>query len=167
MVTEPLNIIVLVITSLIMLVGLIGTVLPIIPGTILIFVGALLYALVDGFQAVGWPTLIVLGVLTAVATTADLWVSSIGAKIGGASGWSVIIGLLAGLAGFVIFNLVGAIIGAVLGVLLTEIVRLGDLRKALKAGSGWLVGWVLSAVVQLGVGLIMLAIFIWQVVQGA
>jgi len=52
-------------------------------------------------------------------------------------------------------------------VLLTEIVRLGDLRKALKAGSGWLVGWVLSAVVQLGVGLIMLAIFIWQVVQGA
>ncbi len=167
MVTEPLNIIVLVITSLIMLVGLIGTVLPIIPGTILIFVGALLYALVDGFQAVGWPTLIVLGVLTAVATTADLWVSSIGAKIGGASGWSVIIGLLAGLAGFVIFSLVGAIIGAVLGVLLTEIVRLGDLRKALKAGSGWLVGWVLSAVVQLGVGLIMLAIFIWQVVQGA
>jgi len=150
-----------------MLVGLIGTVLPIIPGTILIFVGALLYALVDGFQAVGWPTLIVLGVLTAVATTADLWVSSIGAKIGGASGWSVIIGLLAGLAGFVIFNLVGAIIGAILGVLLTEIVRLGDLRKALKAGSGWLVGWVLSAVVQLGVGLIMLAIFIWQVVQGA
>ncbi len=167
MVTEPLNIIVLVITSLIMLVGLIGTVLPIIPGTILIFVGALLYALVDGFQAVGWPTLIVLGVLTAVATTADLWVSSIGAKIGGASGWSVIIGLLAGLAGFVIFNLVGAIIGAVLGVLLTEIVRLGNLRQALKAGSGWLIGWVLSAVVQLGVGLIMLAIFIWQVVQGA
>lgn len=164
--TEALNITVLVIASLIMLIGLIGTVLPIIPGTILIFAGALLYALVDRFQAVGWPTLVVLGVLTAVATTADLWVSSLGAKIGGASGWSVIIGLLSGLAGFVIFSLPGAIIGAILGVLLTEIVRLGDLRQALKAGSGWLIGWVLSTVVQLGVGLIMLAIFIWQVVQG-
>lgn len=163
---EPINVIVLVITLLIMLVGVIGTVLPIIPGTILIFAGALLYALVDGFQIVGWPTLVVLGVLAAVATTADLWASSIGAKIGGASGWSVVIGLLAGLVGFVVFNLPGAIIGAILGVLLTEVVRVGDWRQALKAGSGWVVGWILSTVVQLGIGLIMVAIFVWQVVQG-
>ena len=163
---EPISVVVLVITFLIMLVGLIGTVLPIIPGTILIFAGALLYALVDGFQVLGWPTLVVLGVLAAVATTADLWASSIGAKIGGASGWSVVIGMLAGLVGFVVFNLPGAIIGAILGVLLTEIVRVGDWRQALKAGSGWVVGWILSTVVQLGIGLIMVAIFVWQVVQG-
>lgn len=150
-----------------MLVGVIGTVLPIIPGTILIFAGALLYALVEGFQAVGWPTIVVLGVLAAVATTADLWASSIGAKLGGASGWSVLIGLVAGLVGLVVFSLPGAIIGAVLGVLLTEIVRVGDWRLALKAGSGWVVGWALSTVVQLGVGLIMVAIFVWQLVQGA
>ena len=166
MVEEPISVVVLVITFLIMLVGLIGTVLPIIPGTILIFAGALLYALVDGFQVLGWPTLVVLGVLAAVATTADLWASSIGAKIGGASGWSVVIGMLAGLVGFVVFNLPGAIIGAILGVLLTEIVRVGDWRQALKAGSGWVVGWILSTVVQLGIGLIMVAIFVWQVVQG-
>lgn len=150
-----------------MLVGVIGTVLPIIPGTILIFAGALLYALVEGFQAVGWPTIVVLGVLAAVATTADLWASSIGAKLGGASGWSVLIGLVAGLVGLVVFSLPGAIIGAVLGVLLTEIVRVGDWRLALKAGSGWVVGWALSTVVQLGVGLIMVAIFVWQLLQGA
>lgn len=150
-----------------MLVGVIGTVLPIIPGTILIFAGALLYALVEGFQAVGWPTIVVLGVLAAVATTADLWASSIGAKLGGASGWSVLIGLVAGLVGLVVFSLPGAIIGAVLGVLLTEIVRVGDWRLALKAGSGWVVGWALSTVVQLGVGLIMVAIFVWQLVHGA
>jgi len=149
-----------------MLVGVIGTVLPIIPGTILIFGGALLYALVEGFQTVGWPTLVVLGILTAVATTADLWASSIGAKLGGASGWSVLIGLVAGLVGLVVFGLPGAIIGAVLGVLVTEIVRVGDWRLALKAGSGWVIGWALSTVVQLGVGLIMVAIFVWQVAQG-
>ena len=163
---DPVSVVVLVFTFLIVLIGLIGTVLPIIPGTILIFAGALLYALVDGFQVVGWPTLVVLGVLAVVATTADLWASSIGAKIGGASGWSVVIGLLAGLVGFVIFTLPGAIIGAILGVLLTEIVRVGDWRQALKAGSGWVVGWILSTVVQLGIGLIMVAILVWQVVQG-
>lgn len=163
---QTVHIVVLVLTSLIMLVGVIGTVLPIIPGTILIFGGALLYALVEGFQTVGWPTLVVLGILTAVATTADLWASSIGAKLGGASGWSVLIGLVAGLVGLVVFGLPGAIIGAVLGVLLTEIVRVGDWRLALKAGSGWVIGWALSTVVQLGVGLIMVAIFVWQVAQG-
>lgn len=163
---QTVRIVVLVLTSLIMLVGVIGTVLPVIPGTILIFGGALLYALVEGFQTVGWPTLVVLGILAAVATTADLWASSIGAKLGGASGWSVLIGLVAGLVGLVVFGLPGAIIGAVLGVLLTEIVRVGDWRLALKAGSGWVIGWALSTVVQLGVGLIMVAIFVWQVAQG-
>ena len=86
--------------------------------------------------------------------------------MGGASGWSVVIGLVASLVGFFVFNLLGAIIGAVLGVLLTEVVRVGDWRQALKAGSGWAIGWVLSTVFQLVSGLIMVAIFVWQVSQG-
>lgn len=163
---EPLHTLILILTFLLMLVGLIGTVVPVIPGTILIFLAGLLYALVEGFRTVGWPTLLVLGVLTLVATTADLWASSIGAKLGGASGWSVVAGLLGGLVGFVVFSLPGAIIGAVLGVLLVEMIRLGDLRQALKAGSGWAIGWVLATVLQLGIGLVMVAIFVWQITLG-
>jgi uncharacterized protein YqgC (DUF456 family) len=166
-VEEPVNTIVLTLTLLAMLVGVIGIVLPIIPGTVLIFVAALVYALVEGFQAVGWPTLLVLGLLAFVATSADIWASSIGAKIGGASGWSVVVGLVAGLAGFIAFSLPGAILGAVLGVLLTEIIRVGDWKQALKAGSGWVLGWVLSTVFQLVIGLIMVAVFVWQVMEGA
>lgn len=164
---EPLNTIVLALTLLAMLIGLIGIVLPVIPGTIIIFVAALIYALVEGFQIVGWPTLVVLGLLTIVATTADLWASSVGAKVGGASGWSVLVGLVGGLVGFVVFSLPGAILGAILGVLLTELIRVGDLKQAFKAGGGWVLGWVLATVVQLGIGLVMVAIFVWQVVQGA
>lgn len=163
---EPLDSIVLVLALLVMVVGLIGTVLPVIPGTVLIFLSALGYALVEGFQTVGWPTLAVLGVLALVATTADLWASSIGAKVGGASGWSVLGGMIGGLIGFLVLSLVGAIIGAILGVLLTEIVRLGDWRKALKAGGGWAIGWALATVVQVGIALTMVAIFVWQVIQG-
>lgn len=163
---ESLNNIVLALTLLAMLIGLIGIVLPVIPGTIVIFVAALIYALVEGFHIVGWPTLVVLGLLTLVATTADLWASSVGAKVGGASGWSVVVGLVGGLVGFVVLNLLGAILGAILGVLLTEIIRVGDLKHAFKAGGGWILGWVLSTVVQLGIGLVMVAIFVWQIVQG-
>jgi uncharacterized protein YqgC (DUF456 family) len=164
---EPVHVIVLTLTLLVMLVGVIGIVLPILPGTILIFVAALVYALVEGFRAVGWPTLLVLGLLMLAATSADIWASSVGAKISGASGWSVVVGLVAGLAGFLVFSLLGAILGAVLGVLLTEIIRVGDWRQALRAGSGWLLGWVLSTVFQLAIGLIMVAVFVWQVVEGA
>lgn len=164
---EPLGTIVLVLTLLVMLVGLIGIVLPVIPGTVLIFLAALVYGLVEGFQSIGWPTLVVLGLLTIIATTADIWASSVGAKMGGASGWSVLVGLIGGLGGFVLFNLPGAIVGAILGVILTEIIRLGDWKQALKAGSGWALGWVLSTVVQLGIGLTMVAIFVWQVIQGS
>ena len=164
--SETANVLVLILVFGLMVVGIIGTVVPVIPGTVLIFLGALIYAVAEGFQIIGWPTLVVLGVLTAVATTADIWASSVGAKIGGASAWSVLLGLIGGLVGLVLFSLPGAVIGAVSGVLLTEILRVRDWRKALRAGGGWLVGWLLSAVVQLGSALVMVVIFIWQVMQG-
>lgn len=163
---EALRIVTLVIASLVMLVGVVGTVLPVIPGPALIFGAALVYALIEGFQAVGWPTVLVLGILAVVAATADIWATSIGAKVGGASFWSIVAGLLGGLVGLVLFTLPGAIIGAILGVLLSEMVRVRNLRQALKAGSGWAIGWLLSTVLQLGIGLIMVAIFVWQVIQG-
>ncbi|MGD2206508.1 MAG: DUF456 domain-containing protein [Anaerolineae bacterium] len=164
--TDPLSIITLVVALLIMFVGLMGTILPVIPGTILIFVAAFLYALVEGFHVIGWPTLVVLGLLAIAATTADIWASGAGAKMGGASGWSVALGLLGGLIGLVLFSLPGAIVGALLVVLLIETFRQDDWRQALKAGSGWVIGWALSTVAQLGIGLSMVAIFVWQVVQG-
>jgi uncharacterized protein YqgC (DUF456 family) len=163
---EPLATIILILTLLVMLVGLIGVIVPVIPGTVLIFLAALVYGLVEGFEAIGWPTLIVLGLLTVLATSADLWASSIGAKMGGASGWSVLVGLAGGMVGFLLLSLPGAIIGAVLGVILIELIRLGDLKQALRAGSGWVLGWVLSTIVQLGIGLTMVAIFGWQAFRG-
>ncbi len=162
---EPLNTIVLILTLVVMLVGLIGIVLPAIPGTILIFLAALGYGLLDHFQAVGWPTLVSLGVLTIAATTADLWAGSAGAKMGGASGWSIVLGLIGGFVGLILFSLPGAIAGAILAVLLVEMIRVRNWKQALKAGGGWLAGWVLSTAFQLGIGLTMVAIFVWQVLQ--
>jgi hypothetical protein len=153
---------VLAIALIVMGLGLIGIVVPMIPGTILIFATAVAYAFIDGFQGVGWPTIAVLGLLTLVSTSAELWATGMGAKAGGASGWSVAAGLIGGIVGLIILTLPGAIIGAMLGVIVSEILRVGDWRKALKAGGGWLVGWLLSSVLQLAIGLIMVALFYWQ-----
>jgi uncharacterized protein len=163
---EPLGSLVLFVALLVMLVGLAGIFLPLIPGTILIFLAALGYALLEGFSTVGWPTLLAMALLALVGTTADIWAAGVGAKAGGASGWSIVAGFAGSLLGFLLFSLPGAIIGAILGVLLVEIYRVGDLRQALKAGGGWAVGWALSAVARLTIGLVMVALFIWQVLQG-
>ena len=164
--TPPLSTVALVLALIVMLVGVIGTVVPVIPGTVLIFLAALVYAVLDGLQTVGWPSLIVLGLLTVVATTADIWATSVGARLGGASGWSVVAGLAGGLLGFVLLSLPGAIIGAIAGVLGSEVVSVRDWRQALKAGGGWLVGWILSTVVQLGAALTMVVLFVYQVWRG-
>jgi len=163
---DPQITLALIVASIVVLVGLIGTVVPGIPGTILIFLGALLYALMEGFEAVGWPTLAVLGLLTLVATTADIWATSVGARLGGASGWSVVGGMVGGFVGLLVFTLPGAILGALFGVLAVEILRVKDWRKALKAGGGWAVGWILATMLQVTIGLVMAAIFVWQVMQG-
>lgn len=150
-------------TFVVMFIGLVGIILPVLPGSILIFAAALFYALLDGFQTVGWVTLVVLGLLTAAATTAGLWATSMGAKAGGASGWSILAGMVGGLVGLLILSLPGSIIGALLGMFLVEVMRVKNWRKAVKSGGGWLLGWLLSTIIELAIGLIMVAIFAWRV----
>ncbi len=160
---QPLADIVLGLTFVVMFIGLIGIVLPIFPGSILIFAAALGYAVLDGFQTVGWITLLVLGLLAAAGTSADLWATSMGARAGGASGWSILAGMVGGLVGLLVFSLPGSIVGALLGMILVEVLRVKDWRKALKSGGGWLMGWLLSVILELAIGLIMIAIFVWRV----
>ena len=164
--TDPGSTLALLAAMVVIVVGLVGTVVPGIPGTILIFLGALLYALMEGFQAVGWPTLVVLGLLTLLATVADVVAASVGARLGGASGWSIVGGMVGGLVGMIVLTLPGAILGALLGVLAVEVLRAKDWRKALKASGGWAVGWVIATLLQVSIGLAMAAIFVWQVMRG-
>ena len=159
----PVGEIVLGLTFVVMFIGLLGIVVPVLPGVILIFVAALGYALLDGFQTVGWITLVVLGLLTVAAVSANVWATSVGAKAGGASGWSILAGMLGGLVGMLFFSLPGSIIGALLGMFLVELSRARDWHKAAKSGGGWLLGWLLSVILELGIGLIMIVIFVWRV----
>ena len=89
-----------------------------------------------------------------------------GARLGGASGWSIVGGMLGGLVGLLVFTLPGAVLGALLGVLAVEVLRVKDWRKALKASGGWAVGWIIATGLQVVIGLAMAGVFVWQVMQG-
>jgi uncharacterized protein YqgC (DUF456 family) len=152
-----------------MFVGLLGVVLPLVPGVGLIWIVSLVYALAEGFATIDPLTFAVLTVLGAIGFTADLWMTQLGAKIGGASIWSLLAGLLLGTIGAIVgLVYLGAAagplaaIGAVMGIVLAEWYRRKSLREAIKAGGGWLVGCTLSGVLQLLIAALMILIFVWQ-----
>jgi uncharacterized protein YqgC (DUF456 family) len=145
-------------TSVIMVIGLLGAVLPLIPGPPIIWLGALYYGYRTDWE-VGWPSLTLLLVLAIVGSTADIWVSSLGARRGGASGWATIASLVGGIVGLFAFSLPGAIIGSIGGIALVEYMRHRSWQNVLRASRGYLVGWLLSMVVEVAVCLVMIAIF--------
>jgi len=156
-----------------MVVGLIGVILPLVPGVGFIWLVVLVYAIAERFATIDPITFAVLTVLGAVGLSADLWMSQVGAKAGGASAWSLLgglvlgaIGAIVGLAFFGAGVVPGAIIGAILGVVLAEWYQRQDWREALKAGGGWLVGCTLSAGVQFLIAILMIFIFVWQALRG-
>jgi uncharacterized protein len=149
--------------------GLIGVVVPILPGILLIWLTILVYAFLTGFQAITPFSFFILSLIALVTGTADIWMSLLGAKTGGASRRSVLYGILGSLVGFVagsifiIGGLVGAVAGYALGILLGEYQKRRDWNLALKASLGGLAGWGLATMLQLGGGILILLIFVWRV----
>jgi uncharacterized protein YqgC (DUF456 family) len=156
-----------------MLIGLVGVILPVLPGLILVWIGILAYALVENFASIDPLTFAALTLLALVGISADIWMSQLGARLGGANWRSQLIGLAGGIVGAVIFLFfggisvgLGALIGSVAGVFLGEYWRYQDWHKAFRSGGGWLLGWLASVVFQLIIGGTMIAVFVWQVFRG-
>ncbi|NLF64237.1 MAG: DUF456 domain-containing protein [Chloroflexi bacterium] len=157
------------IAVLFILVGLVGVILPILPGTLLVWLSVFFYYLVEralGFAAIDPITFIVVTALALVAGTSEIWLPLLGARQSGSSKRTMVAGLLGALIGtFVLpIPLVGTVVGYAAGVLLGEYQKHGDWDKALRAGAGGLAGWGLATVLQLVTGFVILLIFIWQVV---
>jgi len=147
-------------------VGLLGTILPVIPGLIVIWLGALYYAaVVVGFDLFSPWVFVLITIISLVAGTANIWLAALGAKTTGASWRTLIIGFIGAILGtfFLPIPLVGTIVGYAAGLVLSEYVRLGDLRPALKSAFGGMVGWGISTVFEFVGGLAMILLVVTQV----
>lgn len=148
------------VATLLMVVGLVGSALPLVPGPPLIWLGALYYGWQSGWQVVGWPSLTLLFVLALVGGTADLWMGYLGANRGGASAWATLASIVGGLVGFLVLSVPGALIGAIGAIAAVEFGRHRDWRKVLRASGGYLVGSLLSSVAEVVIALIMIGLFV-------
>ncbi len=147
-----------VVATILVIVGLVGTVLPALPGVPMVFCGLLLAAWADGFAHVGGLTLFVLGVLTVITLAIDFIAGVLGAKKVGASRYAVIGAALGTLLGL-FFGLPGLLLGPFVGALAGELIAGGTLRKATGVGAGAWLGFLLGAIAKLAICFAMLGIF--------
>jgi uncharacterized protein YqgC (DUF456 family) len=156
----------------VMLLGLAGAFLPVIPGVPLVWLGAAVYGLLDGFQHLSLPAFLVLTLVAAIGTTAELWATQLGARAGGASGWSAAFGSCVGMIVLFFFSLPFALLAAAAGIFGVELLRAyrapdregSRVGTAARGSGGWLAGWALSTVMQLSIALFMVLFFVWAVV---
>lgn len=144
-----------------MLVGLIGTVVPLLPGTTLIFAGAVVHRLTldpDG-AAVSWWTIGGLLVLMIVSHIVDFISGAVGAKYFGATRLGAIGGIVGALVGMFFFPL-GLFLGPIAGVLIGEIIGGKELVAAGKSTWGTLLGTTAGLIVKLALAL---AMVLWWV----
>src|SRR5579885_747262 len=101
---------------LLVLGGLVGTVVPALPGVLLVFAGLWLGAWMDGYRHVGMFTLTFLGALAALSLVVDFFAAALGARRVGASPRAVSGAALGSFIGC-FFGLPGLVLGPFLGAL--------------------------------------------------
>jgi hypothetical protein len=156
-----------------MIIGLLGVFVPILPDIVFIWFVILVYSVADGFTAISPIVFVGLTMLGALGFSAEFWMSQAGAKVGGASNWSLLAGIALGVVGaalgLIFFGfgaLPGAFLGALAGLILAEWYQRRDWRKTLRVVGGWLTGYLLSVGVQLLIGITMILVFVRQVLSG-
>lgn len=153
-----------VVVALVILVGLVGVVVPVLPGSILI-VGAVLVWAVDLGGGTAWSTFAVAAGLVVAGAVVKYVVPGRRLKEAGVPTTTVVVGGLVGIVGFFVIPVVGLVVGFVIGVYLCELRRLGstqawpatvhalkavglsmliELAAALLATAAWVVGVVLT-----------------------
>jgi uncharacterized protein YqgC (DUF456 family) len=153
------------IAALLIVVGIVGIVVPVLPGLILVLAGVAVWAVPRG-DAVGWT---VLGIATAIVVLGSVTKYLLpGRRLrdSGVPGRTIAAGAVLGVVGFFVIPVVGLFLGFVLGIYLAELVRLRrseqawpSTRQALAA-----VGW--SIVIELATGLLAAAVWIGGLVLG-
>lgn len=155
---------------LLMLLGLIGAVVPLLPGPFLIWVGALVWAWGDGFARVGWPMLTLLLVLALVAWASDFLINMLISRRAGASWKSIFGSIVGGVVGGIALNglipiagsLVGAILGAVAGAWLVEYWNTRSSSAAFTAVRAYMGSVLLASLIEIAISVSMIGLFAWR-----
>lgn len=147
-----------VLAALLIVIGIVGTIVPALPGVPVVYLGMFLAAWAGDFTQIGWVTLTVLGVLTALSLLVDLLASLLGAKRVGASGWALFGAAMGTLVGM-FFGIPGLILGPFVGAVLGELIAGSTVRRSTVVGVGAWLGFVFGTLAKIALCFTMLGVF--------
>jgi uncharacterized protein len=148
------------ITIVLFAVGLIGTVLPVIPGTTIILAAAVIHRIMLGAEkSVGWWTIAILALLTLLTYLLDFLSGYFGAKYFGATKWGMFGAVLGAIVGL-FFGIIGLFVGPVIGAVAGEFIAGKRMIDAGRAGWGSLLGNLGGMIGKLVISLTMIIIFL-------
>lgn len=148
------------ITIVLFAVGLIGAVVPLLPGTTIILTAAIIHRLMLGPEkSVGWPTIAILAFLTLATYALDFLSGYFGAKYFGATKWGMFGAIIGALVG-IFFGFIGLFVGPVIGAIAGEFIAGKQLVDAGRAGWGSLLGNFAGMLGKLGIALVMIVLFL-------
>ena len=150
-----------VLVGLAMLVGLVGVLIPLLPGLPLILVAAFVWVVADGADAGQWVVFGLMAAIIVAATVASSVIPARRAAAAGAPWWVLGAGAAGVVIGFFAIPVVGALIGGPIGIYVGELLRLRDGRAAWETTLATLRGIGLGIAIQMVAGVA--AIAIWAV----
>ena len=147
---------------LLMLLALLASLLPAVPGPVIVWAIGTLFAALTGFSRVGWPSVAVMTVFMVIGSASGWWMQALGMRSQGSSCLAILGALLGGLVGtFAIpVPVFGTVLGLVLGAILFEFLRVGEFHRAIRTGGAAATGYALSTLVEVGISLLIFAVFI-------
>jgi len=147
-----------VLCAALILAGLVGTVLPLLPGTVLVWGGIVLGAWIDDFTRVSLTTVLVISALALLASALDYVAGLMGAKRAGASK-QALIGAAAGTLVGLFMGLVGVLFMPLLGAAVGEYLAQKDQKRAARVGLATWIGIMVGLIAKVVLAFIMVGIF--------
>lgn len=153
------------ITSLIFLIGLAACLLPVIPGSVIVWLGVLIHKLWLGDASVSWRIVIITAVLMLLGQLADFLLGIWGARRFGAS-WKGAVGAFLGafVGFFVPPPLFWLIVGPILGAIIGELLAGRSLKAGGRAGAGTVVGAIVAFGLKFGLSVGVIVIFFFALI---
>ncbi|MDD3678207.1 MAG: DUF456 domain-containing protein [Dehalococcoidales bacterium] len=149
-----------IICAVLILIGLVGVIMPYLPGVPVAWLGLFIYAIGTDWERLSVTTIVVFGAITVLALLVDFIAPLLGAKKYKASKWGIIGASIGLFLGIIIFQIWGIILGPLLGALIGELIAGKSTDIAFKSALGTFIGFIFGTLMKLVLVLVMAGFFI-------